>query len=195
MKGLLRKEFYVNRLNLLWFGALIVLFFVLYVISPSQSPFFLYYPALLISTISTAAMAQDESDRWDVFSAALPCSRAQLVSVKYLSVLITALPFSLLALVVSLVRTTLWSFIPLCFTIIYLLLVSGANLFAGFKWGARKSRIPSTILTLGLFFLLSIGSLNDTSHTTFVIFLTLAAVVLFFLLWFLSIHAYQKRDL
>lgn len=195
MKGLIRKEWYASKLNFLCFGVMALCFFVLYLILPKQNLFFIFYPALLISTVSTSSITLDESDRWDVFSAALPCSRAQLVSVKYLVSLVPALTLSLLTLAVSLMKNDPSAFTIPCLTLTYLLLTAGANLFPAFKWGSRKSRIPSIILTLALFFLLTFGAVGSSSHVNLIFFLLPAAVLVFFLLWFLSIRAYQKRDL
>ena len=195
MKGLIQKEYYAYRLNLLWYGVFTLVFFALYAFLSPLNSFFLYYPALLFSTTYVASISMDESDHWNIYAAALPCSRAQLVSVKFLVLLLIACSTTLLALVASIIRNPPHDFTVPCLMLIYFLLVGGINLFASLKWGSRKSRIPSVILTLAAFFSLSLSSLNSTSYLSFILILTLISVLLFFLLWVLAIHTYQKRDL
>lgn len=195
MKGLIRKEYYAYRLNLLWYGAFTLVFFALYAFVTHLNSFFLYYPALLFSTTLISSISVDESDHWDIYAAALPCSRVQLVSVKFLMLLLIACATTLLALIASIMRNPPHDFSVPCLMLIYFLLVGSINLFTTFKWGSQKSRVPSVILTLAAFFLLSLSRLNTLSFPTLILFLTLASVLLFFLLWFLTIRTYQKRDL
>ncbi len=195
MKGLIRKELYCNKQNFIWAGIFALLFFSLYAHTGSKNMFFVFYPALLTSTFFVSSISIEESDHWDVYATALPCSRAQLVSVKFLVILAIALILAFLTLVSTVVSGASQIFTVPCLTLTYLLVVVGINLFAAFKWGSRKSRLPSTILTLALFFLLSFGILGSSTHPNLLFLLLAVAVLLFCLLWLLSIRAYQKRDL
>lgn len=82
MKGLLLKDWYLLRGHCRAYLLLPVLFFALALVS--YDPFFLFYPCMLCGMIPVSLLGYDERSRWTTCSAALPYSRAQLVSVKYL---------------------------------------------------------------------------------------------------------------
>ena len=198
MKGLIRKEFYLSRGNFLFFSVISLVFFVCYVVSPSHSMFFISYPALLLSIISTSSMQSDEMDRWNVFAAALPCSKRQLVSVKFIIALAVALVVTLSVLIVTLLCDRDGTFLSTTVLIfLYSLLTPAINLMASFKWRIRKSRIFSLLLTVVIFVGLNFGIEYLNPHLQVGKSLLLAALglLIFFALWHIASRAYQHRDL
>ena len=114
MKGLLLKDFY-----LAWRYCRILLILVVVFIALSWagegSMFFLFYPIILVSMIPVTLLGYDERDRWMGYSAALPYTRGQLVSAKYL----VGLCFSGGAKTTGSLTPTptpLFSFFPRCFS-------------------------------------------------------------------------------
>lgn len=198
MNGLIKKEIYACRWNFLFFSAISLVFFVCYVISPSHSMFFISYPALLLGIISTSSMQVDEMDRWNVFAAALPCSKQQLVSVKFIIALATVLVITLPVLIVTLLCDKDGTFLSTTVLIsMYSLLTPAINLMACFKWGIRKSRIFSVLSTAVIFVVLNIGIeyLNPYLHAGKSLLLAALALLIFFALWHIASQAYQRRDL
>ena len=94
MRGLLRKDFY-----LLWsYCRLMPLFLLAFIIfsafsSDGQSPFFIYYPCILSSTLPVNLLAYDDAEHWLTYCDTLPVTRRQYVSGKYIMSLICANPF------------------------------------------------------------------------------------------------------
>lgn len=83
MKGLLIKEFYTLLKYFRSYLLISALFLGISLLS-SENMFFVFYPSLLCGMIPINLLAYDERSKWDVYSLTLPCSRAQLVSSKYL---------------------------------------------------------------------------------------------------------------
>ncbi len=83
MKGLLLKDFYMIvrycRSFLLVAGA-----FLAVSMAKNTGLFFFLYPCMFCSMIPVTLMSYDERSRWNQYSGALPYTRAQLVSAKYL---------------------------------------------------------------------------------------------------------------
>lgn len=97
MKGLLLKEWYQAR-KAFWIFYLIAILFLAMALSPFTTPFLLYYPCLLLSLIPTSLQQMDEVSKWEGFCGTLPCSRAQVVSAKYLMGLFGQVSFLILTL-------------------------------------------------------------------------------------------------
>ena len=87
MKGLLKKEFYMAWRYCKMYLVIIVIFLgITFAIGNGElNFFFVIYPFLMIGMIPMTLLAYDERSGWLQYSAALPCSRGQIVSVKFLS--------------------------------------------------------------------------------------------------------------
>lgn len=83
MKGLLRKDFYVVRKNLLLMGLMFAIAGGF--IAAITSPWILaILGAVMLGSVSVATIISDKSAQWDRFSASLPVAGRTVVSSKYL---------------------------------------------------------------------------------------------------------------
>ena len=83
MKGLLRKDFYVVRKNLLLMGLMFAI--VGSFIAAITSPWILaILGAVMLGSLSVSTIISDKSAQWDRFSASLPVAGRTVVSSKYL---------------------------------------------------------------------------------------------------------------
>ena len=83
MKGLLLKDLYLAAKHCRAF-LLVAVVFLGVSFAGDENIFFIVYPTLITSMIPMTLISYDERDRWTQYSAALPYSRGQLVSSKYL---------------------------------------------------------------------------------------------------------------
>lgn len=83
MKGLLRKDFYVVRKNLLLMGLMFAIAGGF--IAAITSPWILaILGAVMLGSLSVSTIISDKSAQWDRFSASLPVAGRTVVSSKYL---------------------------------------------------------------------------------------------------------------
>lgn len=83
MEGLLRKDFYVVRKNLLLMGLMFAI--VGSFIAAITSPWILaILGAVMLGSLSVSTIISDKSAQWDRFSASLPVAGRTVVSSKYL---------------------------------------------------------------------------------------------------------------
>lgn len=207
MKGLLLKELYTLRK----YGKTYLLLTAVFLgvsLFASQNMFFLLYPSLLIGLLPQSFIGMDEKNRWEAYCGALPYSKSEIVSSKYVLTLI-------LQLVMILATAILWS-IKLSmaggfswgalFAVISALTLAGAatpalSLPILFKFGAEKGRIAIGVV-LGVIFggssALSIiaGVTPQDSHLGAVmILMPLVGLALYALSWYLSVYFYEKREI
>lgn len=83
MKGLLLKDLYLALKHFKGYLLLVVMFALLSVVDTGNM-FFMFYPSLLCGMIPVNLMAYDERSKWDVYTAVLPFTRAQVVASKYI---------------------------------------------------------------------------------------------------------------
>lgn len=207
MKGLLLKDFYLS-----WRYCRILLILVAVFIALSWADeggmFFLLYPIILVSMIPVTLLGYDERDRWMGYSAALPYTRAQMVSAKYL----VGLCFSGGAFLLSVAVTSVWMGVNGSFsweklavlgvTLLVLACLCPAILLPfTFKYGVEKGRFAYYI-TLGVCggvgaFLVTAGFELPVFTDGFWLLGAVAGVsiLLYALSWWLSIRFYQKREL
>ena len=88
MKGLLLKGWYMTVKYCRSYLLITFVFILVSVFSGSDPLFFLLYPMLLAGMVPVTLLSYDERSRWNVFSGALPYSKAQLVSAKYIATLV-----------------------------------------------------------------------------------------------------------
>lgn len=84
MKGLLLKDAYI-----MWKNAKSTLFIcAVFLVSgffSSDVSFYTVFPCLILGMMPITLLAYDENDRWSVYAAALPLSRATVVKARYLT--------------------------------------------------------------------------------------------------------------
>ena len=83
MKGLLLKDMYLALKHFKGYIVLVVMFALLSV-AETGNMFLIFYPCLLCGMMPVNLMAYDERSKWDIYTAVLPFTRAQIVASKYI---------------------------------------------------------------------------------------------------------------
>ncbi len=142
MKGLLRKDLYNIRKQLLWYLSMLVVFFILAVALDNLS--FSVSISILISTsVPVTAIAYEEKENWQKFAVAGGLSAKEISGEKYLLGLIccavSSAVFGAAFLIVGRGQNLNFSdfLIPVCMQI----LVLSANLPIVFRYGVEKGRV------------------------------------------------------
>lgn len=203
MKGLLLKDFHVTAKTCKSYLFVILIFLALSFFD-NDSLFFILYPPLMVSLVPVTLLSYDERDRWDKYSLTLPCTRAQLVSVKYL----TGLAFGGITYILSeavlaaqflLAGSFVWGeYLSLSSALLLLGLLGPSILMPFmFKFGSEKGRLAYYFVIALLFAFITI-LIGRGFYIYFEGFswAVIGAVVLLYLgSWRLSILFYEKREL
>ncbi len=208
MKGLLLKDWYCLMGYMRAFFIICLAFFVggIFV---EENTFLLYYPCIMCGILSMSLLSYEEKEGWGRYSLALPCSRAMLVSGKYVLSLLLALACIVLAAVsqtISMVLRGSFSLealmsivsLALCLS----LLPTALMLPFIYKYGAEKGRIAYYIVLGSFCGLLGFVMNNEmlfspaVPQTNALVLLGApVAMVVFGLSWWISIGVYEKREL
>ena len=209
MKGLLLKEWYQAR-KAFWIFYLIATLFIAMALSPFANAFFLYYPCLLMGLIPMSLQQMDEVSKWEAFCGTLPCSRAQVVSAKYLMGLFGQVSFLVLTLAsqgIAWVIRDCFSWAELGGLAVSIAVCAGLlpilTLPLVFKFGAVKGKVVQLIVlgaVVGIAVTLSFSTkallLDFFSRFRFLFPCVLGVIVILYALsWLLSIRFYKKRDI
>ncbi len=204
MKGLLLKDTYMTVRLCRMFLLLDVVFLGVWMFGNGDL-FFLTYPCLLTTMVPMTLISYDEREKWDVFAATLPYSRAQIVSCKYLIGLCLSVLILAVAAVGQIFRRTpggTAEFLTMLPVLLSACLLAPAVLYPFvFRFGAEKGRVVyyvviavvcggSVVLqnteVASLLGSLSAGSLSAGM---------LIAAAVYAVSWLLSIRLYAKREL
>lgn len=200
MKGLLLKDYYMT---VKYCRMLILMVLIFAAVSAvSNSIFLISYPFIIAGVLPVSLYAYDEKSGWCSYADAMPYSRAQQVSAKYIS----ALVFICLVMLICTVGKALTgdSFIE-DFSLLVMLCGTGL-LSAAFllpfvlKFGSEKGRwayyaviIIACVIAAAVFDTGSAVALELTGAAAACILA--GCVLLFGLSWLLSIKIYEKREL
>ncbi len=208
MSGLLLKELYMARKYCRLHLVITVLFLGMAMLPSAENLFLLFYPSAMASFIPVTLLSYDTQSKWDVYFDTLPTSRAQYVSVKYLTGLILG---ELVLIVTGLSQllamklngagdmNQLWPL--LCGLQVIALVPPALFLPLIFKLGVEKGRIWSLVMiavTFGGGAGLTVGVKDWGSFSlpgNLSVWLLLGAIVLYALSWRLSIRLYRTREL
>ena len=200
MKGLLLKDYYMT---VKYCRMLILMVLIFAAVSAvSNSIFLISYPFIIAGVLPVSLYAYDEKSGWCSYADAMPYSRAQQVSAKYIS----ALVFICLVMLICTVGKALTgdSFIE-DFSLLVMLcgtgLLSAAVLLPFvLKFGSEKGRwayypviMIACVIAAAVFDTGSAVALELTG--TAVACILAGCVLLFGLSWLLSIKIYEKREL
>ncbi len=166
---------------------------------------FLLWPVMLAGLTAITLLAYDERSGWTMLSRAMPYTRAQLVSAKYLVVLLLLVVAVSLAAAAQLARIFMGkedagSFAGVLFLLLAVgLLVPAVLLPLVFRFGVEKARIVYFVVfgfATGCMVFVS-TTVDDMPQLTAqgapAGQILLAAAVLFALSWLLSIRAYRPH--
>ncbi len=205
MKGLLRKDLYMLRSYYLKFVLIMILFLGIFVVGNEDVSFYLVFPFLFAGIMPSSLLAYDEREKWDVCASALPIGRAQLVTVKYLLVLILLVPVGLLALLAAMIKNPAsldLSLNTISAGIAIGMLSPAVVLPFSFALGAEKGRLAyycfiGLFVTLGSLYAkrISGAALSVPAFLSFPAALPLLALLLLVLSWRIAIVLYRKREL
>lgn len=209
MKGLLLKDFYM-----IWKYCRMVLVLMMVFLAVSatgeENIFFIIYPMMVASIVPTTLLSYDEKCGWNVYSAGLPYSRAQLVSVKYMAAAILMMAVWLCSAIIQLIRIAFGSsmtFNELAFTLSLLLVMgvvsSSVILPVMFKYGVEKGRFAyyfmiAVVCGSGVAFsniLSSISFTLDIQTNMIPVIMAAGAIAVFAVSWLISIKIYQNREI
>lgn len=208
MKGLILKDWYLLKDYCKVYLLLIIVFTVASFWS-QDSLFLLLYPCILASVIPVTLLSYDERSHWESYCGALPYTKAQIVSGKYIIGLAVQILVFLLISAVQLIRMGtnggLHGGEYLFLVTLMLLLCCFSTSFTlpvMFKFGVEKGRMAYYIIlgaACSVLFLIPYLSTEAQSTTVppapLLLLLCLLAVGLYALSWFLSIVFYRKREI
>ena len=204
MKGLLLKDFYVAKKNLRTFLVMILAFSLGSLAAKDSGNFFLCYGIVLMPGITMSLISYDERYHWDVYAGAMPLSREQMVTEKYLlhlGMVLVWLP--VLLLLQHFQQVPAFGGSPLTLLVAGLnlgLLLPGILLPIIFAVGTEKGRAGYYVVLFGGMILATVSE-ELTSLTGYVpeavsaCLLVLLPAVVYILSWRIAIRLYEKRSL
>ena len=204
MKGLLLKDFYVAKKNLRTFLIMILAFSLGSLAAKDSGNFFLCYGIVLMPGITMSLISYDERYHWDVYAGAMPLSREQMVTEKYLlhlGMVLVWLP--VLLLLQHFQSVPAFGGSPLTLLVAGLnlgLLLPGILLPIIFAVGTEKGRAGYYVVLFGGMILATVSE-ELTSLTGYVpeavssVFLVLLPAAVYVLSWRIAIRLYEKRSL
>jgi len=208
MKGLLLKDWYMTvkycRVYLL-----IAVVFIAVSFASDGNLFFTFYPCLLCGMIPVNLLAYDERSRWIQYCEALPYSRAQIVSSKYLMGLFAQITMLLVSGIAQGIRMHIGGVFRLDeFSMLMLLMLIICTLSPSiclpfvFKWGVEKGRIAYYLMVgIGCAGSVIASSLfraelqTEASHNVALGIVALVGIGIYALSWYLSVKFYQAREI
>ena len=204
MKGLFLKDFYVAKKNLRTFLIMILAFSLGSLAARENGNFFLCYGIVMMPGITMSLISYDERYHWDSYAGAMPLSREQLVTEKYLLHLGMVLVWLPVLLVLQhFQQVPAFGGSPLTLLVAGLnlgLLLPGILLPIIFALGTEKGRAGYYVVLFGGMILATVSE-KLTSLTGYVpeamagIVLILLPAAVYVLSWRIAIRLYEKRNL
>ena len=204
MKGLFLKDFYVAKKNLRTFLVMILAFSLGSLAAWENGNFFLCYGIVMMPGITMSLISYDERYHWDVYAGAMPLSREQMVTEKYLlhlGMVLVWLP--VLLLLQRFQQVPAFGGSPLTLLVAGLnlgLLLPGILLPIIFALGTEKGRAGYYVVLFGGMILATVSE-KLTSLTGYVpeaaasIVMILLPAAVYVLSWRIAIRLYEKRSL
>lgn len=208
MKGLLLKDWYMTKKYCRSY-LLICVCFVILSLASEGNMFFVFYPCLLCGMIPVNLLGYDERSRWTEYSGALPYTRAQIVSAKYLIGLFAQIAVLAVNSIAQGIKMTVdGSFVMTEFLVLVMMLLimstvtSSLTLPFVFKLGVEKGR-SVYFVTVGLVCAVSIVASNlfsdglqaEIELNAILPVICLIGIGIYALSWYLSVAFYKKREL
>ena len=207
MKGLLLKDFYMMKKYCKAYLLIVVVFTAVSLVS-DDNMFFVFYPILLCGMIPVNLLGYDERSRWTEYSGALPYTKAQIVSSKYIMGLSAQIAMLLVTGLVQGIRMSRSGgfsggyLLVLMLAMVIMADFSSICLPFIFKFGTEKGRMAYYAMIgfvcAGMFAASKLlkGGLKVGMQTNAVLLvLALAGICIYALSWYLSIIFYKKREI
>lgn len=214
MKGLLLKDFYVV-IRHCWPFAVFLIFWPMLTLTGAP-PTFMLFSCLMASMLPSTLLAYDERARWMNYADALPYTRTQIVSVKYIYGLL-AEGIMIISIAVCMSINTLFiqednvlTFREIAFWCsVYLLVGAVMTLYFPFifKFGVEKGRLAYILIVVGhtvtytsivnssFFMNPDVSILNPSSPLIASAVVLVIAALIYAASWGLSVMLYSKREL
>lgn len=206
MQGLLLKDWYMIKKYCRAYLLLTVIFTVVSFFG-EDNLFLIFYPCLLCGVIPVNLIAYDENSRWTQYSEALPYTRAQIVSSKYLIGIFIQLAVMILTVIAQSVRMNMAGNFSLSeLLMIALTMLSIAGLSSAiclpfiFKMGVEKGRTAYYVM-IGIVCAGAVsasmvfGEQAEAQIDLPIAIIAVISVAIYALSWYLSILFYKKREL
>lgn len=206
MRGLLLKDWYMMKKTCRAYLLLIVVFLAASVWADDNA-FLVFYPCVLTGMIPVTLLSYDERSGWDRYRGALPCTRAEFVTGKYLMGLLAQLSVLALTAAAQAARLRMigafsWGALVTRLAVVWSLALLAATLTLPliFRFGVEKGRLAYYVVigiicggsvVVGL----SGMALSAALPSGTLAGMVLAALGLYALSWRLSVALYEKREL
>ena len=206
MQGLLLKDWYMIKKYCRAYLLLAIIFTVVSFFG-EDNLFLIFYPCLLCGVIPVNLIAYDENSHWTQYSEALPYTRAQIVSSKYLIGIFIQLAVMILTVIAQSVRMNMAGNFSLSeLLMIALTMLSIAGLSSAiclpfiFKMGVEKGRTAYYVM-VGIVCAGAVsasmvfGEQAEAQIDLPIAIIAVISVAIYALSWYLSIQFYKKREL
>ena len=207
MRGLIQKDFYLMFKYCKMVMLISLVFTCVPVFAGEGSAFIMFYPFVIATMLPVSVISYDERDKWNTYCGTLPVTRADYVSAKYICgivIMLVLLVVGAASQYIAAVRAGSFSVAKYLSLLATLTLIGcaapGFALPFVLKLGVEKGRIAYYII-IGFFCAISVwlpdnadfaqGGIGVASP----VMLIAAAVVIYAVSWYLSIHFYEKREL
>ena len=208
MKGLLLKDWYMMKKycrSYLFIAAV----FVAVSLANKDNLFFAFYPCVLCGMIPVNLLSYDERSHWMQYSGALPYTKAQIVSAKYLIGLfaqVTMLIVTGSAQGIKMIASG--TFVGAEYVVLMLLMLiisttaASITLPLAFKLGVEKGRIAYYAM-IGFICVASIWAsgffqgqlLVEIKPSLLLAMIAVAGITIYILSWCMSVLFYKKREI
>lgn len=208
MKGLLLKDWYMMKKYCKSY-LLIVLIFIAASLWSDENIFFVFYPCLLCGMIPVNLLGYDERSRWTQYCGALPYTKSQIVSSKYLIGLLSELVIITVTGIAQIIRMNMnGGFSSHDFGVLMMLMFISAVISPAvclpfiFKFGAEKGRMAYYIMVgficAVVFIMVGVSKESlqiEIQPNLFLILSCVIGIIIYALSWCLSIVFYKKREI
>ena len=208
MKGLILKDWYMMKKYCRYYFFVCIGFILLSLIS-SSNMFFVFYPCLLCGMIPVNLLGYDERSRWTEYVGALPYTKTQIVSAKYLIGLFTQISMLIIICIAQGIKMGIaHEFVLKEFLVLMLLLLIMATVTSSmtlpfiFKLGVEKGRAAYYVMigvacagSIIASNLLSGGFQADIKWNGLLPVICLVGIGIYALSWYLSVVFYKKREI
>ena len=210
MKALLLKDWYMAIKYCRVYLLLAVLFMAISVFSESSMDmFYIIYPCLLCGMIPVNLLSYDERSGWIKYSAALPYTKVQIVTSKYIFGILCQLIMLIATGIVQAVKTAAAGvfdpieFLFIMFTVLMVSALSGSMALPFvFRYGTEKGRM-AYLITVGVICAVSMAGNSIIAKIMLIpsgtallspVFIIIG-VLIYFVSWKLSCTFFKNREL
>lgn len=198
MRALLLKDWYMARKYCDSYLFIVLVFLVLSFVS--DNVVFYTYPCMMTGLLPYTLYSYDEREKFTSYCAAMPVSKRQYVSGKYVFGLIASAAAALLTLICIIIKGKTSELMPMLGAAAIAALISQAAMLPfGFKFGVEKGRIlfiaVVAVLFAAFYIVMGSGDSAPTLSGEALGYISLAvSALLFAASWLLSQRIYENKE-